>query len=524
MNVKEFKTDSLLNHVQSQANHVEVLETLTICGLVTADQAHALTGLSRKVIRIVLDDLTQSTRRIPPALRVIPVKLSSTAGRPLNAYLPTPQGADILRSLFQDAPMRAYQVHDPIDVTALCCMMEVYTAARKQDLLACVEKKLPYGSDLANVRTDVLVMPNTGKPDSVAMLFEIEQQLTRNNLPRVIEKLMHLRGLFSSDQGSAYSSDVRVLFKLPAEDGGDTLRAWKDALASVMQQVGELPFALYWKSFSDFLDAPEWDGVSTFQHLEPSVLPAPQETAPDDEIRQPDEPDLDLNLNTLFHPPAVDLGEMNIVLHALDTVYREQFAALSATEDPRRRSQHFFSLMSLIYSASHYPGSDTLEYAALPYRSLMLLQRYLHAHQNKALLEQLRQAMPGLRQQASAGIIGFRNALTKLIWDIFLRYHGFSRGGALRVVIQVPDFQDRRSEFYTQVRIANDLMVDLDHLQSTRQRMRETEQALAWVVESLYHYADVLGLSDKASFWSSSAPKTSAGKNREVEDVPPNNG
>ncbi|MEW5869855.1 MAG: hypothetical protein AB1894_11310 [Chloroflexota bacterium] len=515
----ERKTQALLKFVQSEPNYVKVLETLTRGGLVTLDQVKVLTGLSLKIARTSLENLIGPPRRIPSALRSAPVKLASKTGRPQNAYLPTPEGAEVLRSLFPDARQRAYQVHDPIDISALYCMMEVYTAACQAGLQAEIEKVLPYGAGLANIRADIWVQ-STASP---GWIFEIEQQLPRNNLPRVVEKLLHLRGLFTSAPGAGCSPQVRILFNLPAEENDHTLTAWCDALASVTQQIGELPYQLYWQPLQDFLQAPEWNTLKRFRPLEPSQPPARPEPRAE-QAQEPPKPEATepkLRMLELATPPDVDLQELKIVLMALDITYQEEFSALVQTSEPRQRSQNFFSLMTLIYTASHYKGSDTLEYAVFPLKSLRLLFRYLNAHQNLELFEQLRQAMPNLQYQASVGIIGFRNALTKFFWDIFLRWHGLARGGPLKVVVQVPDFQDRRSEFYVMVRIENHNMVGYDrHYEYTHSRKFTAETALAWVLEALFLYAYELGLNDKPG----SRPrqpvsrKTAKNKNTEVEN------
>lgn len=515
----ERKTQILLKFVQSEPNYVKALETLTRGGLVTLDQVKVLAELSQKIARTSLENLIGPPRRTPPALRAVPVKLASKTGRPQNAYLPTPEGAEVLRSLFPDARQRAYQVHDPIDISALYCMMEVYTAACQHGLQAAVEKVLPYGDGLANIRADIWVQSAAGP----GWIFEIEQQLTRNNLPRVIEKLLHLRGLFTSAQGAECSPQVRILFNLPAEDSERTLTTWRDALGSVIQQVGVLPYQLYWQPVQDFLQNPEWPTLERFQLLEPSQPAAEPENPAEQAQEQPqsDMSEPQLRMLELATPPDIDLKELKIILMALDITYQEEFSALVGCNNQRQRSQNFFSLMILIYDASHYTGSDTLEYAAFPLKSLRLLFRYLNAHQNRELFEQLRQAMPNLQYQASVGIIGFRNALTKFFWDIFLRWHGLARGGPLKVVVQVPDFQDRRSEFYVMVRIENHNMVGYDrYYEYTHSRKFTAETALAWVLEALFLYAYELGLSDKprSRLRQPVSHKTAKNKNTEVEN------
>jgi len=516
----ERKIQRLMEIIQADENKSKVLETLTIGGLVTLDQVMALTGLSEKIVRTCLESLSKASRHIPSSLRVTPVKLAGKTGRPQNAYLPTPEGAQVIRWLYSEAPDHSYLVHDPIDVTALYCMMEIYIAAKRNNLQAYVEKVLPYGERNAHIRADVLVQPASGP----GLIFEIEQQLSRNNLPRVVEKLLHLRSLFTSAQSAAFSPEVRILFNVSPDEEDATIQAWQDALNNVSRQFGVLPFELNWMPILDFLAAPDWRTTDSFYVLEPECKQDPTPTAihpPTEESREEDGSGFQFRLPEVLKRPELDIRELHAVMQAVDMVYQEQVEAMTRAQNQRARCNYFFSLVISIYEASYYPGSDTTEYAGFPQRSLYLLHKYLNAHQNRPLFDQLRAAMPYLQYQASAGIIGFRNALTKIYWDIFLRWHNLARGGPLQVVIQVPDFQDRRSEFYVQIHITNNRMVDPPYQivekdrYSMTYRDRRAEEALAWVLEALYLYAYELGLTDKPNLLQYTQRK----KNHQNKDV-----
>ena len=78
--------------------------------------------------------------------------------------------------------------------------------------------------------------------------------------------------------------------------------------------------------------------------------------------------------------------------------------------------------------------------------------------------------------------------MSSKLWDVFLFHHGLGRGGALRVVFQVPDFQDRSSDFRVEVRVDDDL----------RAAQTDDVKALSWFFTSIYIYRRHFGLVEGA--------------------------
>ena len=121
--------------------------------------------------------------------------------------------------------------------------------------------------------------------------------------------------------------------------------------------------------------------------------------------------------------------------------------------------------------------------AAFPRASLWLMRRYLEHPWMLPVRASLVEEFKKIRKR-SPGLTMFRDRVTRLIWDALLRHHGLGRGGALRAVFQVPDFQDISSDFRVDVHIGG----------SVRGNTEEAEKALSWCLSSLYLYMEDLGL------------------------------
>ena len=109
-----------------------------------------------------------------------------------------------------------------------------------------------------------------------------------------------------------------------------------------------------------------------------------------------------------------------------------------------------------------------------------------------------------------SGLMVYRDAATRLIWDIFLRHFGFGMGlgedKALHVYVNVPDPSERFSE----IRIEALLSYDFDKLK--KQEMTANKEvyakALSWMLTALFLYPVDLGFSE--SLWG--FPKRKGGK------------
>jgi len=81
--------------------------------------------------------------------------------------------------------------------------------------------------------------------------------------------------------------------------------------------------------------------------------------------------------------------------------------------------------------------------------------------------------------------------VTKLLWDVFMRYFGFGRGGPLDVYVKIPDLGDKASQIQIDVIITNNDAVILPWTSAD-----ETyEDAISWMLTALVMYPMDLGLS-----------------------------
>jgi hypothetical protein len=110
------------------------------------------------------------------------------------------------------------------------------------------------------------------------------------------------------------------------------------------------------------------------------------------------------------------------------------------------------------------------------------------------MLAELKQALKWIQKKGSQmGLIMFRSNMTSIIWDVFLRHHGFSRGGALNVMFYIPDFQDIRSDFWVKI----DYSDYRGGLGLGEYRTRDFCVAISWMLTGLFSYSEELGLSER---------------------------
>ena len=119
-----------------------------------------------------------------------------------------------------------------------------------------------------------------------------------------------------------------------------------------------------------------------------------------------------------------------------------------------------------------------------------MLRYYLCHPANQAMYAELQESLAWLaKQRGGMGLIMFRDAITRILWDVFLRHHGFSRGGALGMSFQIPDFGDRRSDYYVAIQF-----VGLSLNSPIAWMLDKAAEAISWVLTSLFIYSEELGL------------------------------
>jgi hypothetical protein len=461
-----------------------ILDCMSIRGLASVAQVITLTGQSDATVRRVLDELTHETPLHPALLHKDSVAWGRR--RPPVVYLLNETGAEVLRQTSGNKNIKPPSFQEPSELLDAYLEMDVLRVARQNGFAADAEVVLPFKGGNANIRADVLVTIQGQKT-----LFEIERQANAHNRHRITLKLLHLVEFFRAPEANGVDRAIRLLFVI-SDDDAQTLDEWEKALAQVELQIGKLPFHLHTCQAQNFLVHPVWDSLQNFMPLEPAI-----ESDAAEKNTQTTEPANEW-LKEL-RVPSSDLDEMNVIIPALSASFDRSATGFEQAETSRQRCLSFFELVRFIYQASFFEKSPTRLYATPPIESIYLLRRYLHAHQNSSLLKELQETLNWAQKQRS-GVTNYRDALTHVLWDVFLRWHGFYRGGPLIVSICPPNFEDmRRSDYYIYVRIENWEMYNREKPRFrnyNREGLLE-EQALAWILEALYLHGAELGLIEK---------------------------
>jgi hypothetical protein len=465
------------------------LRCLAVRGVITIEQAATLSGLSYDATYQALNKLSRQQGGVSPALNVASAALEGERGKPRKVFFLDEVGGALLHEIDGEVDLCIPKLEEHTEIAAAVMAMDVYVAAYQAKLEAKVEKVVPFGSDGSFIRVDDFVTLPNGKP----ALFECEQTAAAWSKARIQDKLRRLLRFYQSDASRQVERAIRVIFNIHLQDT-QTLAIWQEQLALLKEEYGKpLPFDLYWSRIGDFLKKPEWSELTGFQPLEAASPPtdkAPAAVAP----ASSQTVEMVKSLPEPVQGSLSSLNELDLVLNLLYQDQQAEFQRFQAAQNPRQRSHRFFALILFIYKASHYRHSPTLDYATLPVESLYLLRRYLHAHQNAALLSKIKQGLAIAAKNAD-GVTRYRNAMTQFIWNVFLRWHGFARGGPLRVKVEPPGFETGRSDFYVEVHVSNPDMFDHPYVfRSGTYEMEPEEQALAWVLEAMVNYPTELGL------------------------------
>lgn len=409
--------------------------------------------------------------------------LPAGRGRPWTVYKLTAAGAQAASQAF-GVRVQQPKVADVVELRHAVCELDLYIASQDAGIQADLEKVIEYSAD-RNIRADVLVDTAGWK-----LIFEIEQTAGIQNLERVNEKLEHYQAFFSSPDCGGVDATVRVLFKIDPKDELSLQiwsRAWKQ-LADHQQPA----FRIRWLPLDDFLAAPEWVSLDSFQTL-PEVResrPAASEPAVQDPFQ------LMQNFTRQAAQRTVQVVLSREEQEWVRTTSELFVAHLIDMEKLMQSTQtRFFDLIDLIYACSHVSGRRYRYSAAMPYASLAALKSYLDRPRQTELRRQLIQALKELRSAYYRGMVMVQTTTTRLVWDVFLKYHGLARNGPLAIFVSGPDITEFRSDFHLMVRIAPDNDGYWFGVREGPAAMF-TEEALTWVLEALWLYQRELGLED----------------------------
>jgi hypothetical protein len=452
-----------LNHVKLRAR---VLMSCQDCGMTTQELAELESREEYRSVYSALEWLVSPSRGLMPFLNSVPMRMIDREGRPPKAYLLTDFGAQALRLLDPQATTHALELSDVNAWQHRFVQAQIYSLSRKADWKASLEKEILFNQGKRNIRCDVLLQLSDER-----LHVEVEQELPRNNLWRAVEKFERWR---EYAKGQKEKVDMLFVFNLSRDTAQATIQNWREALGRV-EASGKLNCRI---SYITVAELHEKD-LSAAIDL---ALPLKAITVKKDES-----------------PAAVSIAPKPVTAIP---VYAQRFFVdymncvreLQQAKRAEDQLMSFFNLSLFIYEASYQKDSDSVKYAALPRASVWMLRHYLELPANQAMLAELKQALNWIQKRGSQmGLIMFRNYMTSIIWDIFLRHHGFSRGGALNVMFYIPDFQDIRSDFWVKI----DYSEVRGGLGLGEYRARDFCVAISWMLTGLFSYSEELGLGQR---------------------------
>lgn len=406
-------------------------------------------------------------------------------GRTPTIYRLGKSGAAILRTL-GDKDSRECQLKTETEIQHAVLMLDVRLAALKANLEVVTDQEIPYGEN-RSLRPDNAIRLS----DSTLILYETEQAASSSNMRRITSSLANKQAFFKSKEGSGVSPVIRMLVNVAqGTEWERTIKVWKQ-VARIVAQGKAIPFKLLAMPHTAFLDDPDWGAqpaVERWVDLTP-VPEAEQEKTSESTalaVRPP---------QRLLRQSA---AEDRLVLTALWQQFLEN--GQPVPDAAPRPSPTFFDTMQLIHSASFNPNADALTRASMPWASIFLLREYLRMH-------------PGLKKQLALSILRAAQAMrwnttnilhrVQVVIDRFMAYHGWSNNGGLRFEAGTYDYTtDDDVGFSISVRIREPelLMEPWQTIVPSREKLKEAEEALAWVLWALFAYADRLDL-PTCGFW-----------------------
>jgi len=452
-----------LNHIELRA---KVLMSCKDCGMTTQELAELESREEYRSVYSALVWLVSPGHGLLPFLNSVPMRLISKEGRPPRAYLLTDFGAQALRLLDPQATTHALELSDVDAWQHRFVQVQIYTLSRKMHWKANLERVISFDQGKRNIRCDVLLQ----LPDA-RLYVEVEQDLPRNNMWRAVEKFERWREYTKSQKEKV---DMLFVFNLPNETVQATVQNWQEALGR-SEVGGKLNCRISYVTVAELNE----------KDLSAAI-------------------DLAIPLKAIEVKKTEAPPQVTIVPKSLNAipVYAQRFFVdymncvreLQQAKRPEDQLMSFFNLSLFIYESSYQKDNASVKYAVLPRASVWMLRHYLELPANQAMLVELKQALNWIQKRGSQmGLIMFRSYMTSIIWDVFLRHHGFSRGGALNVMFYIPDFQDIRSDFWVKI----DYSDYRGGLGLGEYRTKDFCVAISWMLTGLFSYSEELGLGQR---------------------------
>jgi hypothetical protein len=474
-----------LNAPPANQDWLVLLSVFEPLGLADMLQLQTATGFSRDKINGLLNKFERLTGNLLPILKKLDHDLprADGRGRPAQIYLLKETGAALLR-LSGQADSWPCGLKNDTEISHARALLDLVLKAHMAGLKFSLDRKLEY--DRTDIRPDLLITIGNDLP----AIFEIEQLATIDLLRRLLGSLTNKAAFFRNTEPERVQTApiVRMLIALPRGRAFDkTVQIWRTAIAQLTRSQSALPFQLWTMPLPEFLSDPDWSAAHSERWLDltqpmvevPSAAMSSQRAALQPAITLP---------RRLTRRSAY---EDRLVLEALSS-WLSEYAVQQPTAY-RGPDPELFELARVIYSASHDTVLPALERSGFPHASLYLLKMYLQRNPglSQAWLAALRS---GVARSWNPTLV-----MAKMQFAIgaFLKYHGWSLSGLLRVHPVVSDWtveEDRTFGVRVKILSGELLMTERNGIVPNEAEIRAAEQALSWVLWSMFNYASEVGL------------------------------
>jgi hypothetical protein len=324
-------------------------------------------------------------------------------------------------------------------------------------------------------------------PDGRLILFETEGYLAHADRARVVDKALGWDVSATALQQAKADLNVRVLFNLKNDRALiDTQDVWAQGLADAQNALGRPLAVVFWgKPLNEFVALPTWDSLDGFTRLDdPSraasfgPVPAPTTSLVEGEFSA-----------VQLLPPALR-GHLSaqpsdiMLLQAHARYFQRHLLA----EIPHF-SPVFFDLVNEIYAVAFAAtGVDAL---SIPAVALFMLRTYIWHYPD--LQRALTQAYK--RYHSTPGVTMARQRALEFV-HVFLNFHGLRHDRPdCKVSVAAPDLDpDGYSTFTARVSLRLSSPDQDTRPESWETHETQSERSLAWVLQQLLDYPDVLGI------------------------------
>jgi hypothetical protein len=405
----------------------EILKLTAELGMATVKIAETVYPVSRYpgwsdgMVRGVFKNLVKAR-----LVEGVSVSLAGKAGGPEKAYLLTEAGADVCKQMDVNAYPLKIQ-NNQIALAHRLCQAQVASQARSTKLSVEVEKPLVFDDQSGNLRADVFVK---GLPQG-DQIIEVEQKITSSHLPRAVKKFTDLARIFSTRGDLRLSRQVLIVFNLTSGQMKKSINIWSVALGQAFPDAN-VPYEARYCTMSEFMKNPSFRDLSVFQKLEPIIKPARKPAQRHTRMFSKPEPKSLLAVEPCTLPPLEYVKRLDEAMAGYepptDEYHNDRFRGLA-------------NLAINIYNASFAPGMPADLNAAIPHESIARLRAYLFLPENEPLLRELQNGLAWLNNRQGSVTI-FRDAVIRLVWDVFMRHFGLAGDKSLAVAVKFPGLND----------------------------------------------------------------------------------